>query len=129
MMNKKAKVLNFTPSEAKENKQKLVRLYSGRRIVAETAGKEDLIEIIDPEGAITVTIRMTEEGPVIGVQGARLELKSAETITLEAKKICITAEEETVLKSQGSLNINAAKKMDIHSDDDIRVEGKLIHLN
>ena len=128
-MNKKAKVLNFKPSEATEDTQKQVRLHSGRRIIAETTGKDDLVEIIEPGGAISVSIRLTAEGPVFSVHGARLELKSADTITLEAKKIRVTSEEETVVKSNGNLEVGAAKEMKIHSKDDIRVNGKMIHLN
>jgi hypothetical protein len=63
------------------------------------------------------------------VRGACLELKSTETITLDAKKIKIRAQEKAVVESKGSLEIASAKKMDIHSDDEIRVDGKMIHLN
>jgi len=56
--------------------------------------KEELIEITAPEGEIIMKVRMTDDGPVISVSGAHLELKSTETIALEAKKIKIKAEEK-----------------------------------
>jgi hypothetical protein len=72
---------------------------------------------------------MTDAGPVVTVRGVHLELKSTETITLDAKKVKIHAQEEAVVKSKGTLKVDSAKKMDIHSDDEIRIDGKMIHLN
>ena len=76
-----------------------------------------------------MTVHMTDKGPVFTFRGAQLKFESTETITLEAKKIKIHAQEEAVIDSEGALEIDSAKRMDIHSDDDIRVEGKIIHLN
>jgi hypothetical protein len=125
----KPKVLDFRPSEAAEDTQKQMQLASGRRIVVEASGKDDLIEILDPGGTLNVAVRLTEEGPVISVRGTRLELKAVETMTLEAKRIHIAAEEETIVKSHGKMDLDSSREMSIQSDDDIRVSGKIIHLN
>ncbi len=66
---------------------------------------------------------------MVTIRGAHLELKSTETLALEAKRVKIKAEEAAVVKSEGSLEIDSSKKMDIHSEDDIRVVGKMIYLN
>jgi len=76
-----------------------------------------------------VTVRLTDEGPVVTVQGAHLELKATETLALEAKEVKIKAQEIASVESKGSLKIDSSDKMDIHSHDDIRVVGKIIHLN
>lgn len=128
-MRRKAEVINLKTSDAVEDKKKLMRLDSGRQIIVDSSEKEELIQIIEPKGDISMTVRMTEAGPVITVRGAHLELKSTETITLEAKEIKIRAEEEASVTSKGSLKVASAKKMDIHSDDEIRIDGKMIHLN
>lgn len=128
-MSRKAEVVILKPPDAAQETKKRMQLDSGRQIIVDASEKEELIQIVEPKGEISMTIRMTENGPVITVRGAHLELKSAETITLEAKKIEMRAEQETVLTSKGSIDIKSTKKMDIGSDDDIRVKGKLIHLN
>jgi len=128
-MSKKAEVINLKTSDAALDKKKRMRLDSGRQIIVHSDEKEELIQIVEPKGEIAMTVRMTDDGPVVTVRGAHLELKSTETITLEAKKITIHAKEEAVVESEGSLEIDSAKKMDIHSDNEIRVEGKMIHLN
>jgi hypothetical protein len=128
-MRKKGQVLNLKPAHAAQDTKKLMQLDSGRQIIVHSDEKEELIQIVEPKGEIAMTVRMTDAGPVVTVRGAHLELKSTETITLEAKKITIHAKEEAVVESEGNLEIDSAKKMDIHSDDEIRVDGKMIHLN
>jgi len=128
-MSKKAKVINIKSSDVSQDTKKRMQLDSGRQIIVESTEKEELIHIVEPKGDIVMSVRMTDAGPVVTVRGVHLELKSTETITLEAKKIKIRAKEEAVVESKGSLEIDSAKKMDIHSDDEIRVDGKMIHLN
>jgi len=128
-MSKKAKVINIKSSDISQDTKKRMLLDSGRQIIVDPSEKEEVIQIVEAKGEIAMSFRMTDAGPVVTVRGAHLELKSTETITLEAKKIKIRAKEEAVVESKGSLEIDSAKKMDIHSDDEIRVDGKMIHLN
>jgi hypothetical protein len=128
-MRTRAAVIKLPTSNLIQDKKKRIQLDSGRQIIVDSAEQEDLIQIIEQEGEISMTVRMTEGGPIITVRGAHLELKSAESITLEAKEIRISAEKRASVKSKGSLEVDSAKKMDIHSDDDIRIDGKMIHLN
>lgn len=106
-----------------------MQLDSGRQIIVDSGEKEDRIQIVEPEGEVVMTVRMTDGGPVITVHGAHLELKSTETITLEAKKIEIRADEEAAVTSKGSLKVTSANNMDIHSDEEICVNGTMIRLN
>jgi len=128
-MRKKGQVLNLKSSDVSQDTKKRMQLDSGRQIIVESTEKEELIHIVEPKGDIVMSVRMTDAGPVVTVRGVHLELKSTETITLEAKEIKIRAEENASVKSKGSLEVDSAKKMDIHSDDEIRVDGKMIHLN
>jgi hypothetical protein len=128
-MSKKANVINIKSSDISQDTKKRMLLDSGRQIIVDPSEKEELIHIVEPKGDIVMSVRMTDAGPVVTVRGAHLEIKSTETITLEAKKIKICAEENASVKSKGSLEVDSAKKMDIHSDDEIRVDGKMIHLN
>lgn len=128
-MSKKAKVIKLKPSDVSHDAKKRIKLDSGRQVVVESIEKEELIQIIEPKGEVVMSIRMTDSGPVVTVRGAHLELKSTETITLNAKKIEIRAEEEATVASKGSLEVASSKKMDIHSNGEIRIDGKMIHLN
>jgi uncharacterized protein (DUF2345 family) len=127
-MSKKAEIIKLKPSDAEHSKMRM-QLESGRQVMVHSSEKDELIEISESDGEIIMKVRMTDDGPVISVHGAHLELKSTETIALKAKKIKIKAEEEAVVESKGSLEIKSSKKIGIQSGDDIRVAGKMIYLN
>jgi len=128
-MSEKAKIINLKPLYVEHVEKIRMQLDSGRQILVHSSEKEELIEITAPEGEIIMKVRMTDDGPVISVSGAHLELKSTETIALKAKQIKIQAEEKVVVESNGGLEIDSSKKISIHSNDDICVAGKIIHLN
>ena len=128
-MSKKAEVINLERSAAEQNKKKRIQLESGRQILVYSDEKEELFEIIAPKGEVVMTVRLTDDGPIVTVKGAQLKLKATETIALDAKKIKITARQEAVVESKGNLKVDSSKKLDIHSEDDIHVVGKMIHLN
>jgi hypothetical protein len=127
-MSKKAGVISLEGLEGKKATAKKLQLDSGRYILIRSKEKEELLEIVEG-GEVVVTVRLTDEGPVVTVQGAHLELKSTESLALEAKEVKIKAEKKASIESLGRLKIDSSKKMDIHSEDDIRVVGKIIHLN
>lgn len=124
----KANVINLDYSVSNK-KESRVRLASGRQVLITSNEKDDRIDILANEGDITMTVRLTDAGPVISMQGARLEIKSTETLTLDANKIKIKAGEKAAIESNGTLNIDAADEMEIKSDQDVHVKGKMIHLN
>jgi hypothetical protein len=127
-MSKKADVINLERPEEEKSTAKELQFNSGRRILIRSKEKEEFLEIVEG-GEVVVTIRLSDEGPVVTVQGAHLEFKSIESLSLEAKEVKIKAEKEASIESMGRLKIDSSKKMDIHSEDDIRVVGKIIHLN
>jgi hypothetical protein len=125
----KTKVINLKPSGARQRNTQQVQLVSGRQVVIHSNEHEEHLEIVEAEGEVILKVRLTDDGPVISVKGAHLELKSSETLTLESKRVRIRAEEVAELESKGDLEINSSKGMSIHSYDEIRVVGKMIHLN
>jgi uncharacterized protein (DUF2345 family) len=128
-MSKKAEVLNLERSVVDQQTKRQMQLDSGWQVLVHSDEKEELLEIVEPEGVVVMKVRLTDAGPVITVRGAHLELKSIETLTLEAKKVEIKAQEEVVVESKGSLQIASSEKLAIHSEDDVRVVGKMIYLN
>ncbi|MCP4345750.1 MAG: hypothetical protein GY795_09515 [Desulfobacterales bacterium] len=104
-------------------------LESGRKIVVCSDENEELFEVISPSGEIIVKMRFTDTGPVLVAEGARLELKSPESIELEAKRVEIRARESASVQSRGNLEISSAEEMNVHSEDDVRISAKMLHLN
>jgi len=124
---RQAEVIRIKP--ARRNRKTKLQMESGRKVSARSIDSEDLIEIAEKDGRVVMSVRMTEAGAVVTVEGAHLELKSTESIKLEAKKIDIRAAEETSVASRGKLNVKSAEELTINSAEDVRVSGKKIHLN
>ena len=83
-MSKKAEVINLERSEKEKTTKKSLQLDSGRQVLVHSDEKGELLEILERGGEAVVTVKLTDEGPVVTVQGAHLELKSTETLALEA---------------------------------------------
>ena len=119
-----------TPAMQSVNeKPRTIKLISGRELEISSRADADLIEIFEPGGELVIKFLLTENGPVMKVEGCKLDLKGAESIALRAPTIEISAEEKARVESKGTLEIDSVKEMGIHSDEDIRVVGKIIHLN
>ena len=90
-----------------------VYLRGGRRLVIGEQAGDQLVEIRNESGMLEVRILLTEQGPVLQMEGARLSLKASEAVEIESKRVAIKASE--------TVDVNAAG--------DVTVIGATIHLN
>jgi hypothetical protein len=90
-----------------------VYLSDGRKIVVSKQAGEQLVEIRNESGLVEVRIQLTEQGPVLQVEAARMQLKASESVQIESKRVEIRSEEGTEIESEG----------------EVRVRGKMIYLN
>ena len=90
---------------------------------------DDVVELRAPSGMLELRIRLTEEGPVLQVEGVKVAIKAAEAVSVDCKTFEVRAEEGVKLHSDGQLDVSSEKEMKINSTDEIRVVGKMIHLN
>jgi len=90
-----------------------VYLRDGRKLRISEQGGEQLVEIRNESGLVEVRIRLTEEGPVLQMESARLSLKATESVEIESKRVEIKSSEEMTLTAKG----------------DLVAIGKIIHLN
>lgn len=110
---------------AEEADGRTVYLSGGRTLEVQ----DDVVEFRSPSGMLELRVRLTEEGPVLQVEGVKVAVKAAETVSVECKTFEVRAEEKVTIKSEGELDVESEKEMKITSTDDVRVRGKLIHLN
>ena len=90
-----------------------VYLRDGRKLVVSEQAGDQLVEIRNESGLVEVRILLTEQGPVLQMEAARLSLKATESVAIESKRIEIKSSEEMTLTAQG----------------DLVAIGKMIHLN
>jgi hypothetical protein len=128
-------------------------LPSGRAIEVESQGDGDVIRFLARGGACMLTVRLTDEGPVLRVEGASLEIAASKKLSLECEDLSIAARNSAAIAVGGDLEERvagsvqrvaagvartAARRVDIEAspggidlraNDDVRVTGERVMLN
>ncbi len=105
-----------------------VYLRDGRKLVLSEQGNEQLVEIRNESGMLEVRIRLTDEGPVLQMESARLQLKATEAVSIESARIEIKGT-ETVEVSGGKIHVSGEEDVNVDAKGEVRVVGKMIYLN
>ena len=103
-------------------------LPSGRSVVLKASGGQEELEVQSPSGEVEVRILLTENGAVVSLRGARLELESLDTIALSCRRLEVVTTEGTNLLSAGDVIITGWG-MRVQAESDIRMNGGMILLN
>jgi hypothetical protein len=91
----------------------MVKLLHSRTLTVEADGADELVEIREASGELALRVRLTEDGVVLQLEGARISLKAAESIDVDCKRFNVNTDDEVRIESRG----------------DVCVQGKLIRLN
>ncbi|XXX78770.1 hypothetical protein WMF30_08335 [Sorangium sp. So ce134] len=83
---------------------RVVPLASGRSIEIAEEGAGERIQIRAAAGEILVSIRLTDEGPVLSLAGASLEIAAARTLSLSCDTLRIQAAQDAAVEVGGSLH-------------------------
>lgn len=116
------------PEEAAARTQDMP-LQHGRRLSLAASGGDDLLEIRAAGGALELRIRMTAEGPVLQMESLRLSLKATRDVEVACAKFSVRATESVTLAAEGTLQLAGATDLQLQAAGDVRVAGRMIHLN
>ena len=105
-----------------------VYLRDGRKLVVSDAGSDQLVEIRNGAGLVEIRIQLTEQGPILQVEAARLQLKASESVEIAAPHVAIAGSEKLELAG-GKVGVHAEDDLDVESKEEIRINGKMIWLN
>ena len=111
--------LKHQAEEATDRRE--IYLREGRTLSVETSGNDELVEVRSSSGQVELRIRLTEEGPVLQMESARLELKASEAVEIQSRRIELKATETLQLSSDNEIKADA--------EGEVRVNGKMIYLN
>ncbi len=115
-----------TTEEASETSNETRYLKDGRTLTVEN---DDTVEIRSAGGMLEVRIVLTEAGPVLQMESARLSLKAAESVEIESKRVEIKASESVNVTSGGGIEVKSVEETKVEAEGDVRVVGKMIWLN
>ena len=105
-----------------------VFLRDGRTLVVRDQGMDQLVEVRNPSGMLEVRIRLTEEGPVLQMESARLQLKATEAVEIESQRVEIKGADRVDV-SGGHVQVRGEEDVKVDSSGEVRVVGKMIYLN
>lgn len=115
-------------AEEVHDEQREVYLREGRKLVIGEQGGNQLVEIRNESGMLEVRIVLTEQGPVLQMEGARLSLKGAEAVEIESPRVAIKGS-ETLELAGGQVRVEAERDVRIEAKEEAVMVGQPIHLN
>lgn len=103
-------------------------LPSGRALDVASSGDEDVVRIRSKAGACVLTIHLTDEGPVVRVEGASLEVAAAKKLSLACEDFSLRATKGATIEVGGKLDARAGA-IDLSANDDVSLHGERVLLN
>ena len=117
---------------------------SGREVVLHGSSQDRLV-VRGPTGQVELSVRFTEEGPVLSFSGAAIDLVSPGAVNLDCGSLRVRARDGIALEASGDIVQNAKGALRAEADDvsvrsrvgdlklaandDVIVEGERIRLN
>jgi len=117
------------PKPQKLRSGKIGELPSGRTLAVNAADGEERLEIRAPGGEVEVAIVLTDDGPLIRLTGANLQISSTETISLNCKRLEMTTTEDLAIRTGGSLAIHSADEIRMKSAQQTFLDADYVNLN
>lgn len=105
-----------------------LELAQGRKLVVKEGATGQLVEIRNESGMLELRIRLTSDGPVLQMEAVRLELRAQEAVQIESPRVEIKGTEH-VSVTGGKVEVHGEEELRVDSEGDVRVVGKMIHLN
>ncbi|WP_437648051.1 hypothetical protein [Sorangium sp. So ce362] len=128
-----------------EPTREIVELTGRQRLVVVRQPDGDVVRFLSPSGAVTLSVSLTEGGPVLRFEGASLVLQAAGSLAIEAEQLQLHGRAGVSLSTDGDLTLQAAG--DLHSEariqnvtatlgdvnvranDDVKLSGERVRVN
>jgi hypothetical protein len=131
----------------------VMHLRSGRSISVTEVGGEEQLEVRAAGGTVLLSMRLTDEGPVVSLSGASLSISAAKTLSLSAETLRLSASADISIEAGGALvqksagpalreiggldrTTAAEVEVDVHpggislrANDDVDIVGERVRLN
>jgi hypothetical protein len=100
-----------------ESTQEIVGLTGQQRLVVQRSPTGDLVQFLSRDGAVALTVTLTDDGPVLRFEGASLVLQAAGKLAIEA--------DELVLRGQSGVSIGTAGDLELKATGDLHSEARI----
>ena len=94
--------------------REIVDLAGQQRLLVQRSPQGDRVQFLSAEGAVTLKVSITEQGPVLRFEGASLMLQATGKLAIEADQLVLHGERGVALTTNGDLALRASG--DLHSE-------------
>lgn len=94
----------------------VVGLRSGATVSVHTDRQGETIVLRSPAGAVDLSIRMTDQGPVLSLKGVRLEIEATEELAVRCREFSVDARDGIRLTSGGNIQARSEGPTFIDAD-------------
>jgi hypothetical protein len=98
----------------------VVALSGQQRMLLVRRPDGDSVQFVNAKGAVTLSVTLTEHGPVLRFEGASVTLETAGRLAIEAEQLHLHGRDGVVLSTAGDLELRAMG--------DLRSEARIQHL-
>src|SRR5438067_13914917 len=74
-------------------------------------------------------IALTDQGPVLTLRGARLEIDAADTVAVNCRHFAVHTTDGVVLDAAGGIALRSGAETHLRSAGDTYIDGRLVNLN
>lgn len=122
-----------------------IELHGHHRLTVVRGPDRDTIRFLAPSGAVTLSVFVTERGPVLRFEGASLVLQAAGELALEADtlrlhgrtSVAVTTDGDLTMQATGDLHSEARVQtiratlgdVSVSANDDVRLVGERVRMN
>ena len=121
--------LELTEQESESTDERTMYLEHGRTLAVASAGTSQIIEVRASSGQVELRVRMTEDGPVLQLDGVKLEVNSDSSIAMQCESFSVQARSSVDIASEGQMQMRSEGEMKVESVAEVRVRGEKIWLN
>ncbi|HOS98525.1 MAG TPA: hypothetical protein PLR71_06185 [Deltaproteobacteria bacterium] len=123
----------------------VVDLQGDRQLLIDQGPQEDRLVITGADGRVSLTITVTDSGPVLHLEGAGLMITTDGDLAISAKTLAIHGRDGIALTSGGDAHITVQGDLtskariqnitaelgnvNVQANDDVRIDGERILMN
>ena len=104
-------------------------LPSGRTVVVRAHEHDEEIEVRSAGGEVEVRIVLTEQGPILRLRGARLEIDSSDTVAVNCRQFEVNASHGVQLRTPGDVEVRSDAEIRLKSGGQTYIDGDYVNLN
>lgn len=116
---------------------KTLELIGNQALHLQEEENAQLLQIVGQDGLVSLSIRITEQGPVLYIEGSRLSIYAEKSIALDAEELHLHGRKKLRLSSDEIIESEAIQQKhvsnlgnyDIYANDDVVIDGERIMMN